>query len=281
MNFRVGLIRSVLISTILVLATSIARAQDVPLTPDMYEFSDNSITGVYVCTPRHVESGDCSDVDKEYYDNLARMTLGAYEIGVLQVNGERTIAFKGPLSPGAADNLIAILRAYPEIQTLTLSSQGGSEEEAFKIADYVKAHSLKTWVPVRRMCLSACVSVFLSGREMILDGLLGLHTGEFFLQDPYQIRNLEAARETFSEATLQNNRFMMRKVRQLLELNLNLGILDAMIEAQGDFLVFTTMDELYSFDPNRNYVRSLSDMSEFSRNQPARNFEFEGYQKLY
>ncbi|MEO0335610.1 MAG: hypothetical protein AAF202_04420, partial [Pseudomonadota bacterium] len=39
---------------LLVFISLSSRAQDIELTPEMYEFSENSVTGVYVCTPRHV-----------------------------------------------------------------------------------------------------------------------------------------------------------------------------------------------------------------------------------
>lgn len=258
-----------------------ALAQDIEITPDMYEFSPNSITGVYVCTPKHVESGDCKDVDKEYYENLAIITLGLYEIGVLSVNCIDTMAFKGPLSPGAAERLISLLEDYPEIDTLVLSSQGGSEEEAYKIAEYVKTHKLKTWVPVRRMCLSACTQIFLSGSEMTLDGQLGFHTGQFFLNDTYQIKDLETARKTIQQAMFENDQFMMKRVRLFLSLGINLDLIDAMIVAKGDFLVFTEMEELFNFDPNQNYVTPLTEMSEFAKNQPAKNFDFQAYKLLF
>ena len=273
--------KQIILIVLALIFSSHAMAQDIEITPDMYEFSPNSITGVYVCTPKHVESGDCKDVDKEYYESLAIITLGLYEIGILSVNGIDTMAFKGPLSPGAAERLIDLLEDHPEIDTLVLSSQGGSEEEAYKIADYVKEKGLKTWVPVRRMCLSACTPIFLSGSEQTLDGQLGFHTGQFFLNDPYQIKDLETDKKTIQEAMFQNDQFMMKRVKLFLSLGIKLELIDAMIEAKGDFLVFSEMDELFGFNPEKNYIISLTEMSEFAKNQPAKNFDFQGYKPLF
>lgn len=275
------MLKKSLLLIIISLQATLTLAQDIKLTPDLYEYSPNSITGVYVCTPTHVKNGDCTDVDKEYYDNLARITLGAYEIGLLEVNNTKTIAFKGPLSPGSAATLISILDNNPEIDTLALSSQGGSEEEAYKIADYVKHHQLNTWVPVRRMCLSACSSIFLSGHEKTLDGILGLHTGTFYINDSYQIRNLEAARKTIQEAMFQNDQFMMKRIRLFTSLGISLDVVDAMIEAKGKFLTFLSMEELLSFDPNKDYVKTTEEMLEISRNLPVKNFDFQNYTQLF
>lgn len=268
----------ILLSLITVLSS---YAQDIKLTPDMYEYSENSLTGVYLCTPKHVEDGDCKDVDQEYYENLARLSLGMYEIGLLSVNNEETIAFKGPLSPGAAENLISILKRYPHIKTLTLSSQGGSLEDAYEIAAYVEKHQISTWVPVRRICLSACVPIFLSGKTMTLDGQLGLHTGTFQLHDPYQIKDLETARKTIQEAVYKNDQFMLKRVRLFIKLGIPLTVINDMIEAKGDFLVFTSLEDLIQYNPKQNHIRSMKEMSSYSKSQEAVNFDFQNYQQLF
>lgn len=268
----------ILILTFIELSTF---AQDIKLTPDLYEYSENSITGVYLCTPTHVENGDCKDVDQEYYENLARITLGIYEIGILEVNNEKTMAFKGPISPGAADALINILKKYPEIKKLTLSSQGGAVEDAYKIADYISKNNYDTWVPVRRMCLSACVPIFLSGKNKIMDGQLGLHTGKFQILDPYQVSSVKKASETLQEAVYQNDKLMMKRVRLFIKLGLSLDIIDKMIEARGDYLVFKSLKELYDFSHEKNYIKTLGQMSEYAKNQQVFNFEFLGYIQLF
>ncbi len=279
--FRSFMFHSLLFFAIHTVLVVPSFAQDVELTPEMYEFSPFSVTGVYLCTPRHVESGDCTDVDKEYFDNMARLTLGVYEVGILTVNHSRAMAFKGPLSPGSAQVLIGLLKSHPDIETLVLSSQGGSEEEAAQISEYVQSHHLKTWVPARRMCLSACVSIFLSGSEMTLDGLIGLHTGSYFLSDNYKVRNLEAAKETIDQALYENNKFMMNRVRLFLKLNLDLHLIEAMNEARGEFLIFTSLTELFSYDKTKNYVLSLDDALIYSKGQEYFNFDFQSYEQLF
>ena len=266
---------------ILVFSSSVF-AQDIKLTPDLYEFSRNSITGVYLCTPKHVESGDCSDVDDEYYENLALISLGSYEIGLLKVNGIETIAFKGPMSPGAGENLIRTLERFKgRVDTLTLSSQGGSTDEAYKIAAYVKENKLKTWVPVRRMCLSACSFVFLNGEEMVLDGLLGLHSGSYHLQDPYQIRDVDAANETIKKALYENDTYLLKQVRLFLELGIDLDVIDDSTDAKGEFLIFDDLERLLNYDSSIDYVRSSEEMVRMSKAQSVRNFNFESYDQLF
>ena len=262
---------------------NISVAQTFEITPDMYKFSPNSITGIYLCTPKHVLDGDCSDVDKEYYDNLARITLGGYEIGILYVNKEKTIAFKGAFSPGSAERLITIFKKYPDVKTLTLSSQGGADGEVYKIVEYIKANNLKTWVPVRRMCLSACAIVFLSGNEKTLDGQLGLHIGEFFIEDPFLVRNLDATKSTIKTAIYESNIYLMRRVRLFLEWGISLSLLDAVIEEKGNMLVFTSLDEIFNFNSltdAKGYIRSHEEIIKYAKDQPAKNFDFQKYEPL-
>lgn len=329
------------------LLASVSWAQDIKLTPDHYKYSPNSITGVYVCTPLHVERGECRAVDKEYYENLALLTLGIYEIGILTVNQEKTVAFKGPLSMGAADYLIEIFKKHPDVKTLILSSQGGSEEEAYKIADYVAQNQIRTWVPAKRMCLSACVAIFLSGSEWILDGQLGLHSASFFIGDIVRVRDLQEAgfildkvlynnsktflrrarelskagvswasieraimakgkfldgqvedilkqttvplsqaqlqkiRPTIEDAIFQNNLFLIKRIRQFESKGLSYDLIPAMIEARGDFLVFTSIENLIQYKNGENYVRPTSEMVQYSKDQELVNFDVQDYQQLF
>jgi hypothetical protein len=267
------------ISTVLIHAAVVA--QDIPLTPDMYEYSENSITGVYLCTPRHVEQGDCSDVDPEFFENLAHATLGAYEVGLLRVNGEDTIALNGPLSPGAAANIIAFFNSHPHVQTFVMASPGGSEEEAWQLVDYIQERGLNTWVPARRYCLSACTTVFLAGQQQMLDGLLGFHVGSYFLPSTYPVRSREAAQETIANAIFENNDFLLRRVRLFLSQGIALDLLAAMNQARGKFLVFDDLVDIRDFDVDGNWIMTVDDLKQRALNQEAVNFNFESYQALF
>ena len=259
-------------------------AQDIRLTPDMFEYSENSINGVYLCTPQHVEDGDCRAVDDEYYTNLALISMGSYDIGLLTVNGIKTIAFKGPLSPGSGDILVKILKKHPEVKTLVLSSTGGMQEDAFKIIDYIKNKDYTTWVPAKRACLSACSSIFLSGTTRILEGQLGLHTGIYKLRHISQVRDMEVAQDTVNEALFQNNTYLLKKI----EIYTNLGLpfskvsrlMETIVDAKGEFLVFHSMEELTSFDPSNEYIKTMDEIGATVKTQELINFEFNNYEPL-
>jgi hypothetical protein len=256
-------------------------AQDIPITEDMLEYSENSLTGVYLCTPRHVEQGDCSDVDPEYFENLAHATLGRYEVGVLRVNGEDTIALNGPLSPGSAANIISFFESHPHITTFVLASPGGSEIESWLLVDYIKENGLNTWVPSKRYCLSACTQVFLAGHQQVLDGLLGFHTGSYYLPSQYPVRNLEAAQETLSNAIYENNQFQLRRVRLFLENEISLDLLDAMNEARGEFLVFENLEDLNQVSNKSDWIMSVEELKQRALSQEVVNFNFESYTPLF
>ncbi|MEO0337041.1 MAG: hypothetical protein AAF202_11635, partial [Pseudomonadota bacterium] len=245
-------------------------------------FSENSVTGVYVCTPRHVEAGECTDVDDEYYKSLAS-SLGPYEIGYLWVNGEKTLAYRGFLSPGSGENLIRILEASPEVKTLVLASLGGSEQEAWQVAEYVAKRALRTWVPSKRYCLSACTQIFLSGVEPRLDGVLGVHTGQFLIQDPYQIRNVEAANQLIERAAYEMRDYFLKTVRLYLKLEIPLDLLEAANLARGQFLVFTDMQNLkkFAFHESDHGPIVFEEVKELAISQTVIGFDFESYEVLF
>jgi len=232
------------------LATS-AIAQDIRITAEHYKFSPNSITGVYVCTPTHVENNQCSDVDDEYYMNLSRISLGAYEIGIIQFNDFDAVAFRGPFSFGSADKLIQVL-SETGITTLALASIGGIPDEAFKIADWIKENNIQTWIPAQRGCLSACSYVFLNGNDPILDGVLGLHQYRYNVFDTFQYRTLDRIRNQVQDQTRMLGEIHLRHAQLFAENNWDFSVLNHMHQFDGDFVIITELDQLdtaMSFEP--------------------------------
>ena len=54
-------------------------------------------------------------------------------------------------------------RLWKKVWTVRLTSKGGSEEAAYKIADLILKHKLDT--QVSGMCASACTDIFLAGKK--------------------------------------------------------------------------------------------------------------------
>lgn len=124
----------------------------------------------------------------------------------------------------------------PDIKTLIISSQGGSEEEAYKIADYVAKNQLRTWVPVNRMCLSACVAILLSGASWQLQGQLGLHSASFFFGDIVRVRALKTAGFELDEILYKNSKSFLKRAHQLAQTGLSWGTIENLILARGHFI---------------------------------------------
>lgn len=87
--------------------------------------------------------------------------------GILRLEGE--INVRSPLS------FNRVLRQYPAITTLELSSPGGSVYAALTMAPDIRDAGLKTVIPVGAQCFSACAFMFFAGAERAAEGELGVH----------------------------------------------------------------------------------------------------------
>ncbi len=67
------------------------------------------------------------------------------------------------------------LHRYPEIETLVLSSQGGTVYDGLSMATTIREYELKTYIPPEGECYSACAYLFFAGVERKSDGELGVH----------------------------------------------------------------------------------------------------------
>jgi len=81
------------------------------------------------------------------------------------------------------DNLFDILKSNDQIQVLVLNSTGGLVQAAFDMADLIIDAGLDTHT--EGTCLSACVTVFLAGKNRSLDlgGKIGFHKGRWVGSD--------------------------------------------------------------------------------------------------
>lgn len=265
-------------SAALALFASAAMSQAVPITDEMRQYSPNSITGVYVCTPQHVTREQCSDVDDEYYVNLARISLGSYEIGVLEFEDFDAVAFRGPFSFGSADKIIEIIQET-RITKLALASVGGIPEEAFQLADWIKENNIQTWVPRNRGCLSACSYVFLNGVDPILDGVLGMHQYQYNVFDTFQFRTLEQIQQQVRNITQMNGEIHIRHMELFVQNGWDIDVLKAMHQMEGDFVKFESLDELVAFDDRSAYT--AIELGNISRNQSERVYGFVNYTPLF
>ena len=66
-------------------------------------------------------------------------------------------------------------RAAPEATTLILNSPGGNVDQAMRIARDVRSFDLRTYVPLRHGCYSACAYIYFAGVDRRATGQLGVH----------------------------------------------------------------------------------------------------------
>ncbi|MBU1175863.1 MAG: hypothetical protein KKH72_10725 [Alphaproteobacteria bacterium] len=86
---------------------------------------------------------------------------------VLRLNGE--ISVRTPLG------LNQLLRQYPNITTIELSSPGGSVYAALTMAPDIRDAGLTTVIPAGAQCFSACAYLFFAGVVREAGGELGVH----------------------------------------------------------------------------------------------------------
>ena len=84
---------------------------------------------------------------------------------------------------GHEEELLQILRKHKRIDTLVLKSEGGMIQVADNMADLVIDAELDTYV--EENCESACVTIFLAGRNRIMDigAKIGFHASWWSAKD--------------------------------------------------------------------------------------------------
>lgn len=99
--------------------------------------------------------------------------MGSYAFRVLRDG--RELEFSGGITFGAAKDLQRFLDAMPAVQVVHLNSPGGRVAEVARMAYLISVRKLATYVVGN--CLSACTTIFLSGRERLISpqGRLGFH----------------------------------------------------------------------------------------------------------
>lgn len=81
----------------------------------------------------------------------------------------------GTLNHRAAVLFKLALNAFPEVTTLSLSSEGGSVYAALPAAYDVRVAGLTTLIPAEATCASACSYLFFAGADREAEGRLGVH----------------------------------------------------------------------------------------------------------
>jgi len=111
----------------------------------------------------------------QIYQGDAR--LGTHTFKVIKEG--RGLSFTGGITFGVANEFGRFLKAMPNIRMVLLDSVGGRVYEAARIGDLIKSRGLDT--RVARQCMSACTTIFLSGRERTVSSKarLGFHQPDF------------------------------------------------------------------------------------------------------
>ena len=62
-----------------------------------------------------------------------------------------------------------------QIDTVVLTSKGGSVHAALSMGYLIKANNITTYVPEGKECNSACGLLFVAGKRRVLYGMIGMH----------------------------------------------------------------------------------------------------------
>lgn len=90
-------------------------------------------------------------------------------------NNDRTVFLRGDFDHGVTKDLEAVVRQYPGITGIVLTSRGGTPFEGRGVARVILEHRLDTFVVTA--CYSACTIAFIAGKRRTLapEGRLGFH----------------------------------------------------------------------------------------------------------
>lgn len=216
--------------------------------------SENSAPGhrVWTCTPKHVSEEKCVAVDQEYYDQQALVQYGPWSLTLMKGVEDNTgteksiLVLRGGISTGIGEKLQAAIEANPDVDTIALASNGGNPAEAIKIYNVIKSANLKTWVPEGKSCMSACAEIFLAGSDRIITGVVGFHSAwyNWSLEMPTDLNELVDHIALIAQK--HQARFSAQHQAAGLSGEFNIDI----AEAEGEFLVFASSEELDSYtDP--------------------------------
>jgi len=103
--------------------------------------------------------------------------MGTHAFAVIREG--KGLRFTGGITFGVAKEFEGFLKAMPNVKLVLLDSGGGRAKEAARIGDLIKGRGLDT--RVARQCMSACTTIFLSGRERTISSKakLGFHQPDF------------------------------------------------------------------------------------------------------
>ena len=85
------------------------------------------------------------------------------------------LSLEGDINSQTDFRLGRALHAFPEVETLLLSSRGGTVYDGLSMSTTIHEYGLKTHIPADGECYSACAYMFFAGVERGSEGKLGVH----------------------------------------------------------------------------------------------------------
>ena len=168
-----------------------------------------AISLAFATLPTGAAAETVSDYAPFYYDTSTPE--------VLRLEGE--VNARSPLS------FNRVLRQYPAITTLELSSPGGSVYAALTMAPDIRDAGLRTVIPAGAQCFSACAFMFFAGAERAAKGELGVHQ--------------------VSAANLASGQFAVGDIVAVLdEFDVPAGVLVKMLQTPSEDMYVMSPDEM-------------------------------------
>ena len=106
--------------------------------------------------------------------SIIGMTTQAADIEVEETVNGYVVTYIGTVEQGDAIKLDAIL-TQTGVKTIAFWSPGGNAMEGYELAGVLSKHDMAVWVPRGSICLSACATAFIGGKDYRVEGQLGFH----------------------------------------------------------------------------------------------------------
>ena len=162
---------------------------------------------------------------------------------------EQVLVYSGEFEPGTSDQMRIALELNPGYRKLVMHSPGGTAYEAYNTGQVLSDYNVKVWIPKGRICLSACATAFLGGRDYQIDGQLGFHSS--YIPESEWAGLVEKGLLSDIYKSAQAYGFREAYYLQLHGFSLVMGSDILSNTSESEFLVFDNTEDLMAY-----YVRT-------------------------
>lgn len=199
-----------------------------------------------------------SSISASFADTFEDFKLRSYGSFLHTERVPNALFFFDDIEANDSFELRKALRTH-DIDSIVLASPGGSVWEGLSMAGIIFDKQLKTYIPKKGNCASACAFMFFAGNERLVDGQLGVH--QFYSGQADKNAQIGESQESAQKAKFINS--LSSK-----EIDLSKFSLDSVEKGISTIFAKETLNGLDAIDAKGPLIAS----GPFLRNQNYINF---------